>query len=279
MVLWMSKTVGFLLGSSLCACSGAQIDTGPDEQPRPLCDETNDTRLLVRFDGSGPEPVEGQFALASGVQYLYVTGQCEFWVNEQSWFTKHGRLDDAAAKNVESFFGFSDLRGMRGTWRTRECYDASILRVSDGQSTATCLCECQESGTPGVLRAVSDGLGEFLQELMAEGAVWDGPMDALIFEEETLEDQEPVSWSDELELADYLTPREALAQAFETDTLPDGKLVEGRSAELLRGMIAEYELAHASRALLGNPVPALHEGITYAIYARDRLPIATLDPP
>lgn len=137
------------LGASLATLAGCTVESsnGP-ESTDPLCDGTTDVRLYYRTTGGFP--IEDDLLLMdNGWQYLYVTGDCQYWAHgydEELGAWGPVRTGVLAPDDAEALADDIDY----GTWKTwrASCYiaDDTVQSISDGSALLERNAQCAEDG-------------------------------------------------------------------------------------------------------------------------------------
>jgi len=246
---------------------------GPGKPPAPikLCSEGRELSFGARLDDGSASSTQLRFGQLNGSVFLYVSDECEFWVNKLSWFTYYGSLNEAAATELHDAIQFDQLAMAEGSWSTANCLDAPLLSVRAAGGHSECLCGCKQAGTPHSLRQFNDALVSIVDGLSSRGSQWTGEIEILVVEEPTLEDQQPVEWPTEFELATYLTDLNSLGR---TDALPDGIVPPPLLLEELRALMDVYAARRPDNTDMGSPLPVIHDGQYYGVYFRDILPLS-----
>lgn len=266
----------------LCvACSGEPsrlIDAGSSINPNPreLCPGGTRTTLSATYRSTAPETPEEAFATANGRQFLLVNGDCKFWVNTQSWFTMSGQLSESDVIDLTELLHYEDLPKLDGTWRN-DCYDPAMLAVSDTESVVKCDCDCSDSSTPQAVRDLSQGFWKLLPKLAKSGGEWSGAAIVLVLQDDTLEDQDALPGPDGVEVDTVLTPADEARETITAGEKLKGVAIAKEHADQFRELMVEYFVRYSERAVAGNPLPLVHEGVFFGVYLRDDLHFSGTD--
>lgn len=260
----------FVFGGACNRESLRGADGSTDTAIPELCAGGDGITLDATFRSTAPTAEGVRFATEPGYRFLVVNANCEYWVNEQSWFTRHGILTDEEATSLAESLNYADLRLLKGTWRT-ECSDPAILSVSAAGSSVTCDCDCSGSRVPAGVKDVARGFWAVLPGLADQGENWSGPASVLVLEDDTLEDQHPLPWPSDINLDDLLLDRSVARETIRNGLPLPGVAIDTKTAQTFRQLMAEYAEGHPGRAVAGNPLPLFIGQEYYAVYLRDEL--------
>lgn len=241
------------------SCGHGAVAEAPAKQ---LCPGGDGLSLSIALKGGNLQTIETKFAEANGSLFMHVSKRCEFWVNSQSWFTKHGSLSAEQELELHDKLGFNELAAVTGTWGTAGCSDGSSLTIDADDAQSRCLCSCGSSSTPEAVARLSSSLTEWTEELAALGEDWIAPRRILVVEASWASSYSPVDWPAPYDLEEFLTATD------NTGVL----LSEGLNDELRR-LQHEYDDGDgfiSSRP--ANPLPVRANSNVYGVYFQDVLP-------
>lgn len=239
-------------------------DAAPQPPAKELCPGGDGLSLSITLRSGTLQSVESAFSEANGSLFLHVSRDCEFWVNGQSWFTKHGSLTDKQALDLHEKLRFDDLAATEGTWGTAGCSDGSTLAIDAAGSQSRCLCSCQNSSTPESVAHLSDSIADWANELGELGEDWVGGRRLLMAEASWVSSYSPVEWPSDYDVSDFMSSTEAATVA---EPIPE------ELDEELRTLQHQYDDGDnfiTSRP--ANPLPVNADAKVYGAYFQDVLP-------
>lgn len=236
----------------------------------PLCAGGDTVSLAARFHSTATSPAEERFVTEPGYRFLVVNADCEYWVNEQSWFTRHGVLTEEEASTLSKRLHYAELGALDGTWRG-DCYDPPILSIVAAGHEMRCECDCSGAGVPADVADVARGFRELLPELAAQGANWSGPASLLVLEDSTLDDQDALPWPPSVDVEDVLLDHTAYRNTIQGGLPLPGVVISAETADPFRQLMTEYAKRHPDRAVAGDPMPLFQGEKYYGVYLRDEL--------
>jgi hypothetical protein len=265
-------TVLTLTACFTLACGGDDTFAAEGDEPTTerICDGSQDLRLAW-FLSFGGGVVRTDFQFEVGFYYLYVRGDCQYWVvpyrdGDPMWIETHtGVLDEAQESGLIELLHYGDWDDLLGVWDEPEVWDAGVMRVHDGHSESGigCVHEC-----PGAPQAVHDMRNAFkaqLQHWWDVGEPSTGAMRVLaVATPEGENTTDPVPWTVDLDLAPLaVTYEESVCRGM-------SKLVDDpATAAALREFRAEH--AEALQEFTDFYVE-VEPGVVYELYLRDALP-------
>jgi hypothetical protein len=257
------------------ACGNDTTATDGEETGEPtterICDGSQDLRLAW-FLSFGGGIVRTEFQFEVGFYYLYVRGDCHYWVvpyregGDPMWIATHtGIIDEAQEAELIELLQYGAWDDVLGVWAEPGSSDAAIVRLHDGHSESGvgCVGECPDA--PELVQSMRNAHQAQLRHWWELGEPSTGPMRVLavaIAEGENMTD--PVPWTVELELA-------SLAVGYEQSFCRgQSKLVDDpATVAALREFRAEY--AQALQDFSDFYVETA-SGEMYELYLRDSLP-------
>lgn len=250
---------------------GADVLAGP----RALCGgEARVTFTYVRVAALARHAPGSQVIWENGTTYLYIDGQCRYWVfgnsrgvNETDE-TRTGTLAAADARRLAQEIKYADWPTLKGEWRGM-LHDATPDVFTDGTNTISCEAKCSFAGPPPAVRELYTVIDGWLDLLNAAGQPMTGPVRLAVV---NLEDSYPgwphkfADWPLSDPMAGYVVPY--------TITRPGtSKRVEAPGAALLRDLRARQRMRAFSPAGTGSFIPVRERnGPLHGLYLRDVLP-------
>jgi hypothetical protein len=250
--------------------SGTSTDAG---QTGPLCDGSDDIRLGIGGGrGSFFDEAEalGLFAEPYGPSFLYVDGQCRFWIGGRSHLEglRQGQLSEGQGAELAQDVGFHRLAEWQNAGSLNDCPPDSGGAGILGPDHAVSCCSC--SGRPGFGNALAAAR-------QWHARLWEGaePLNADLhiaarldpFRESSISNpanlffiEWPLSWS--------------LTEVAEADGSldPDGRRIEDPEEQQT---LRELRAVGLDRDPSANKVPVIQEEQRYYVYIRDDLPAST----
>jgi hypothetical protein len=148
-----SVTIGlfsaWVFSSSLAVGCGGE-DTTPVDEPRGLlCDGSQDLRLAWFLSASGGQ-LRTPFQIELGFSYLYVRGDCHYWVSTSALDSHHGVLDADQEAALTELVHYGDWDGLTERWPDPGWWDVPLMVVDDGhgEHMIGCLGECPVAPEP-----------------------------------------------------------------------------------------------------------------------------------
>lgn len=269
-----------VLGLSACltitsACGGDTTtadggETGDEPTLERICDGSQDLRLAW-FLSFGGGIVRTEFQYEVGFYYLYVRGDCRYWVlpyrdGDPTWIETHtGVLDEAQETELVELLHYGDWDDLLGVWPEPGSFDAAIQRVHDGHSESGigCVGECPDA--PQVVQDIRAAHSSQLQHWWALGEPSTGPMRVLAVAIPAGENTvPPVPWTVDLDLAPLAVDYE---QSFCRGM---SKLVDDPTTV---AALREFRAQHADALEdFTDFYVEVEPGVMYELYLRDALP-------
>lgn len=225
-----------VLGAAVGGCSDSAAIKAE------LCDGREGWTLALRYSIRATD-IADSVALSNGAAYLYVSGPCEYWVNDNQWWPRQGKLSANDKAALVEAIRYDDLTQIQGVWRTTGCSLESVLDIAADKGRGTCICNCYSSSTPAAVNQINgDRLWSLLDGLLAKGQVSSGPARLSLLETSD-PPSETMPWPQAYDIEDYLVPLEPLVDATTASqrATPDGGVAIGAElARELRQMGAEY---------------------------------------
>lgn len=188
-------SVSLLISFALAACGESAVQPategpatngtgGEGNVPaqREICDGSDDLRFAVSAGTTGGL-VDGQgVALELGLEYILVSGRCEFFVWDRTpvWKSlRRGTLSEADSRELARDFEYE-------TWPSNRGFsDSSLYRFYGGQGDTSCAERCDGSAPPEIAPLI-EHVSPWVKRLQAEGVDADGAIRLRIFEGENV---------------------------------------------------------------------------------------------
>jgi hypothetical protein len=254
-----------LLAAALAAGCADEDTTPPDDEPRArICDGSQDLRLGWFLTNAGGL-LRTPFQIELGFSYLYVRGDCEYWVLHDGLESHHGVLDEDQETALAELVHYDDWDGLTQRWPEPEAHDVALLVIDDGHSEYQigCLGECPVAPEPVLeMRAAYRDQLELMWE---NGEPYTGPMRLLAARiPDDLNPNDVVPWTVDLDLAsvavDWLD-MEAVGMSVrieDPDTL---------------AQLREFRDEHVDGLeQFGDFYVEVEPGVVYELYLRDAVP-------
>lgn len=259
----------WLMSLPFLACGCATSSAARRLDPADLCDGTDEVKLRANVVGGlavGLDP----FTQRNGVQYLQVSGKCEYLAGGPEWgLTRTGVLEGELLRSVLRDLQYESLPSMEGTWNQGGCYDAPLLTLEADSLRVRCYCECREASASAA-RALGAKFTAVIEQLLREGVYWDGPLRILVV-------RRPMSDGEVENISEWPLASDPMQIAIEYSQLwNDGVINEERLDGVL---VSSTEEIRAMRGLLqSGPVRRSGaitvrdiKGLTYDLYGRDEI--------
>jgi hypothetical protein len=204
-------------------------------------------------------------------QYLFVDGQCRFWVSEDVWAgARTGSLSEQQASILEAEVHYAEFAELSGNWRTRGCSDGGTWTVSDGASQITCYCGCTDEGVPAGVSEVGQAIADVAGDLWRAGTAFDGPL-RIAAEDitQSVEDGLDLDWQP-WPLSSTITAALFGSEAERSDPTAGLLIDDPSECQMLRTLRTDYVLAHAMP--YDEYLPVTADGSYYALLMRDVIP-------
>jgi hypothetical protein len=194
------------------------FDAGPLQK---ICDGTADLRFAARIVGRyGLQP---DMMAQIGASYLYVRGDCVYWVNTQVGAyvqTKQGQLSDDDERSLSADFGYGNWDVLQSSYVGSGPSHSSLI-LYDGRRSVACAEEACNPYGPDMghtlVSRLEPAFRTWLQVLDAQGSPFSGNIRALV---RSFESRETVA---DAKMGMYLVkwafswPLASLAGTFESD--------------------------------------------------------------
>jgi len=236
-----------------------------------ICDGSQDLRLawFLSFNGGS---VRTEFQYEVGFYYLYVRGDCHYWVvppptgGDPMWIETHtGVIDDQQEAALVELLHYGDWDDLLGVWLEPGSSDASIMRVHDGHSESGVGCVGECPGAPQAVQDMRNAFSEQLRSWWDSGEPSTGPMRVLaVATPEGENTTDPVPWTVDLDL-------EELAVTYEQSFCRgmSKRVDDPTTVAALREFRAEH--ADGLQDFVDFYVE-VEPGVMYELYLRDSLP-------
>jgi hypothetical protein len=256
-----------LLCVALPVGCGSDDTTPPDDEPRAhICDGSQDLRLAWFMYNAGGL-VRTPFQFEVGFSYLYVRGDCEYWVLRTGIVSHHGVLDAEQEAELAELVHYGDWEGLTQLWPHPDAWDVPLMVVDDGHSEHQigCLGECPVAPEP--VREMQAAYRDELERMWEKGDPSTEPMRLLaarIPEGDSPDEMFIVPWTVELDLAsvavDWLDMEEIGMSASIDDPV-------------VLAQLREFRDEHAERLeQFTDFYVEVEPGVIYELYVRDSVP-------
>lgn len=254
-----------LLAALTIGCGGE--DTTPDDQLREhICDGSQDLRLAwFKFNAGGLVRTPFQFEV--GFSYLYVRGDCEYWVLTNGIESHHGVLDEEQEAELAEIVHYDDWDGLTQRWPDPDAYDVPLMVVDDGHSEYQigCLGECPVAPQP--VRDMEAAYHDKLESMWEEGEPSMEPMRLLaarIPEDHSPDEMFIVPWTVDLALASVAV------EWLEMEEMGKSVLVDD---PVVLAQLREFRDEHIDRLEhFTDFYVEVEPGVIYELYVRDAVP-------
>jgi hypothetical protein len=141
--------IGLVVAALAVGCGSEDTPPPDDELREALCDGSQDLRLAWFLSNSGGL-LRTPFQIELGFSYLYVRGDCQYWVSTSGFESYHGVLDAEQEAALAELVHYDDWEGLTQLWPEPEAYDVALMVVDDGHSEYSigCLGECPVAPEP-----------------------------------------------------------------------------------------------------------------------------------
>lgn len=257
--------VGVLLTTTACGA-----------QERKLCPGgSQGLSLNLRSEMTTWLGIGGAFATSGlGTAFVRIGNDCQYWVGDGSWFTKHGTLDAAQEEHFHDALRFDELADSEGDWG--DGYDCQITTSVAADSTSRCVCGCPAEA-PAALRHAEETLIDSATEMGKMGTLWDGPRRLVVEECVPLSGatrpEPPLYWPASYPIEDYLW----LPTPEELGNVPPGvemtQDLEDTIFDLLGQQVTLRGVGYDQRI---TPLILERESCLHSVRVRDVLPFSDL---
>jgi hypothetical protein len=262
-----SATIALFFAALAVGC-GSEDPTPVDEPRAQLCDGSQDLRLAWFLSASGGV-LRTPFQIEAGFSYLYVRGDCQYWVLISGLESHHGVLDAEQEAALADLVHYDDWDGLTERWPDPGWDDVALMVVDDGHSEFSigCLGECPVAPEP--VREMQAAYRDELQQLWDAGERWTGPMRLLAAR--VPEGDEPdakfvVPWTVDLDLASVAVDFVEMGEEVGMSVLVD----DPATLTQLRQFSDEH--ADALEQFTDFHVE-VEPGVIYELYVRDAVPL------
>jgi hypothetical protein len=241
---------------------GCGVEPSGGSEPEPLCDGSDELRLGWRAI-PGFESLGAGTNIELGRAYLYVRGDCRFWV--QPWErppelaqleTRTGVLDEDQAAELEAMVHYGLWDGYDVSY-PGEGSDEDITYLFDTERTIACSGGCPSADED--IQAMFGDPAALVDELWAAGQAVDGGVRVYATPAEPQLGETPLVWEPA-----SVSPAELVDDTGRTVLVDD----PGQVAEL-RALRA----SHPELDALDSPFYVEHEGVSYLFGMRDVIPV------
>jgi hypothetical protein len=270
----MRRSMIALFSAGLAVGCGSD-DTTPtpeDELRGQLCDGSQDLRLAWFLSNAGGV-LRTPFQIELGFSYLYVRGDCQYWVKKSGLVAHGGVLDATEEAALAELVYYEDWMGLTQLWEDPGWDDVPLMVVDDGHGEFSigCLGECPVA--PQAVRDMRAAYRDELERMWDEGERSIGPMRVLAAR---LPDGDPipepmfvVPWTVDLDLTsvavDYLDMENVGMSALIDDpaTLAELREFSDEHVDALEQFSDFYV--------------EVEPGVIYELYLRDTVPFEAED--
>ena len=253
------------------------LDASGDDRPLasmgPLCDGSAGIVLALRVvDPAGRVSAGAQVLWDNGAGFLYVTGDCRYWVYDinrgGTWHPfRTGTLSPVQAATLYNSLGIAGWNRIVGRW-VGSVFDGSTLLFTRGPLTIACERNCDAPGTPPEVQALARQLPGVLTELARDAEPVTGPMRYVVVRPEnpSLRDVfvlSPLALRlNEVAISDAEAARLQYGQ---------GRLLDNPTDVSALRALRNLEGVRTDRTPYGY-LAVTEDGVRYKIYPRDTLP-------
>ena len=234
-----------------------------------ICDGSQDLRLAWAMDGGGQVHTEMQREL--GFAYLYVRGDCRYWVLPHQGpptievaETRTGVLDEDQAAELAEMLDYANFETLaEAEWPQAGGEDGPTVFAHDGEHMIACADTCV--GAPAGVETMTTAGSEYFLELWEAGEPLVGaPMRIQArFLGGLPVDSVPV-WEGGVDLS-------------AVDTSPDDLLVPGTSVLVedseLTSQLRAFRAQHPEDSANFAPIVVNDQGGAYEVFVRDAIPL------
>lgn len=247
-------------------------DTAPVDEPRAfLCDGSQDLRLAWFLSNAGGL-LRTPFQIELGFSYLYVRGDCQYWVLTAGLESHHGVLDDEQETALAELVRYEDWDGLTQIWPDPGWDDVPLMVVDDGHGEFSigCLGECPVAPEP-----VQDMRAAYRDELER---MWDagepsmGPMRLLaaqVPDGDSPDSMFVVPWTVDLDLATVAVEMQDMEEVGMSALIDD---------PLTLAQLYEFRDEHVDALeQFTDFYVEVEPGVIYELYLRDAVPFEGAD--
>lgn len=106
-----------------------------------------------------------------------------------------------------------------------------------------------------------------------------GSLEILVVEDDSLQDQPLVAWPLNQDIERFAVTSAELRGRLENNQQLAGIVVDApEDALLIRQVMLDFAREHPDKVALGDPLPVSASGASFALYARDLLPVMPATP-
>ncbi len=255
-----------LFSAGLAVGCGGE-DTTPVDEPRELiCDGSQDLRLAW-FRSNAGGLLRTPFQIELGFSYLYVRGDCQYWVLTSGLESHHGVLDADEEAALAELVHYDDWEGLTQLWPDPGWDDVPLMVVDDGHGEFSigCLGECPVA--PDAVQAMQAAYRDELEQMWENGERSTGPMRLLATRASETQPPDPmfvVPWTVDLDLesvaVDTLDMEEVGMSVLVDDPTTLAQLRE--FADQHADALEQFTDFHVE----------VEPGVIYELYVRDAVP-------
>lgn len=244
-------------------------DTDEPKPLKPLCDPANPTAGRVAVENQATRVEPGHVVLFDNGLYLFVDGQCHYWVSNPNdvWQeTRTGVLDAETATRLGDRLRFNAWDDLNGVWSNSNggVPDSGDFIFDDTEHAVICRDLCDSPDVPAAVKTMRDAFSVVAGELWDRGSAVVSNVRAIAVTSEPSPGRPVVEWPLTRPITDFVVaaPPGYGQGILETDVASVQALKELR-ASFLRG-------DHG--AFYWNALPVMSNGSYYLVYLRDTLP-------
>jgi hypothetical protein len=205
----------------------------------------------------------------NGAYYLFVDGQCNYWVSNPSqvWEeTRVGVIDVETAARLGESLHISIWSDLKGTWSDPRggVYDAPVLIFDDASRAVVCAKLCDAPGVPAAVKEMRDAFPGIAHELWDRGTPIVSSIRAIAVAGEPAPAVPFVEWPLARPITDFLRTGNI---GFGEGTLEDNVT----SVQALKDLRESFVRGDHG-AFVWNILPVKSGGSYYQLFVRDALP-------
>jgi hypothetical protein len=263
----MRKSVSVAVVAVGLAIGCGSEDITPVDEPRAeICDGSQDLRLAWFLSSSGGV-LRTPFQIELGFSYLYVRGDCQYWVLRSGLESHHGELDAEQEAALAQLVHYGDWDGLTERWPDPGWWDVPLMVIDDGHGEFSigCLGECPVAPEP--VREMQAAYRDELQSMWDAGERSTGPMRLLAAR--VPEGDEPdsmfvVPWTVDLDLASVAVDHIEMEEPGMSALIDDPATLAS---------LREFGDQHADALeQFSDFYVEVEPGVIYELYVRDAVP-------
>jgi hypothetical protein len=254
----------------LLLAGATSCSAGEDERGVSICDGSSDIRFAAKWIPLGLISESEFFRSELGSRYVYVSGECDYWVLTQPEGkldrTHAGRLSPDEADELADDVGYDEFSTLEGVYVEQGAADGSAALFYDGRDVIACYGSCPES--PEGVQSARDSLTPWIERLWDQGAEYDGAVRLVVNRLDRFDTAVwPLAWP--LNSIEYQpgVPAESRSYVIGSSSL----VADHDDALQLRDLWRAQQAPDAVEVALAVSDPA-HDDGTFDVWSRDSLP-------